>query len=165
MSFLQCEDALNLLDVIEVVSGEHPHNMLHRQPLPLLPREILSDGAGNGHHEPFSPRGFDDAHDPQHQGEKSEQSEQRYPDPEAAPRCEVSVASEHPAHSKKNAQYDTNDVQAAKGHNGLRSMKTHIRPLVDEKKDDAGEPAQHIAQGRRYILRHAGSRTGRGRLV
>src|SRR5208283_639243 len=110
----------------------------------------------NRHHETFSLRGFDNADDPQHQGEKPEQTEQRYPNAEAAPSSVMSVASEPPAHTKKDAHYDTNDVQAAKSHNGLRSMKTHIWPLVDEKKDDAGEPAQHIAQGRRYILRHAG---------
>lgn len=58
----------------------------------------------------------------------------------------MAVASEHPAHAKEDAQYDPNNMQPAKSHDGLRGMETHIRPFVDENEDDAGDPAQHIAR-------------------
>ena len=44
------------------------------------------------------------------------------------------------------AQDHTNDEQDAEDHDRLRGMEAHEGPLVDEQKDDSGQPAEQVAE-------------------
>jgi len=59
------------------------------------------------------------------------------------------------ANPEKNSQGDADDVETAEDHDGLCGVELNERPFVDEKKDDACEPAQYIAEGASGVFRES----------
>ena len=84
------------------------------------------------------------------------------------PSCQSCEADQHrdkPIHrpeAKETAAYgdgedqdDTDQEQRAEDHDRLCRMKAYERPLVDEQKDDPGEPTKNVAKQPGYVLLHA----------
>jgi hypothetical protein len=112
--------------------------------------ESFSDVTGQRELEAHALKRFHHQHNPQHKTQETEDVQEQRTKAGDAPTAQ---STEPPPHPKYSAQHGPQDVQAQKHDYRLRRMESDIRTLVDEKKNQAGNPAKDVAQECRQIFR------------
>src|SRR5215469_12550187 len=114
----------------------------------LLPGETVGEDGCEGNAKHFVLQGLDHQHNPEHEADEPKQR----------------VEAETEQEEMREAQQKMNGMKPAKNDDRLGRMKLHKRPLIDQKKNDAGYPAKHITQQTGDVLAHAfGNSRGRRR--
>src|SRR5271165_140126 len=111
------------------------HSRIH--PIWLLTCDSIRDRAGDRQLEQFMLERLD------HQQYPENKSGNSHADGEYSEGAVADEPAGHPAHED---EPDPNYGESAKNNNGLRGMKLHKRPLVDQQKNDPREPAEYVAQ-------------------
>jgi hypothetical protein len=93
---------------------------------------------------------FDHKENPQHQTHNADQTDER-PSRTSVPHMPES--SVPPSNPERHAEYGLDDVEASERDDGLRGVEAYVRALINEKKNDARQPAEYVAQKRRRVLR------------
>src|SRR5271154_848917 len=110
--------------------------------------EFLRDIRGDGHAKSLALVRFDHQQYPQNQSGEIHQSIDGI-----AERKTTQSASEQ-TEAEEHGQDNADHVQAGKHHDGLRRVKTDVWALVNEVKDQAGDPAEHVAKQAGYFFIH-----------
>src|SRR6266550_7858942 len=117
----------------------------------LLPKEALCDSCRDRHLKLFALIGFYHEEDPENESNQADQAIQRGREPETAEPSQHETGPE----TEKDTSYNADHKQPAENDHGLRGMKPHVRPLVDQEKDDPRDPAEDVAQQSRNVFGHA----------
>ena len=88
----------------------------------LLPGETVGEVGGEGNAKHFVLKGLDHQHNPEHEADEPKQ------------RVEAQTEQEE----MREAQHEMNGMKPAKNDDRLGRVKLHKRPLIDQKKNDAG---------------------------
>ena len=70
----------------------------------------------------------------------------KFQEPEESPaKGETAQTTHEEAETEEGAHDEVQNVQSAEGHDGLRGVKAHEGPPIDEKEDQAGDPTERVA--------------------
>src|SRR5215471_7162596 len=101
-----------------------------------LPGETVGEVGCEGNAKHFVLEGLDHQHNPEHEAGEPKQ------------RLEAETEQEE----MREAQQKMNGMKPAKNDDRLGRVKLHKRPLIDQKKNDAGYPAKHITKKTSDVL-------------
>jgi hypothetical protein len=60
-------------------------------------------------------------------------------------RTPIATPANPPAHAKDRTEHGLQDLQTEENDYRLRGVESHVRALVDEEKDQACDPSEHVA--------------------
>ena len=124
----------------------------------MLAGELVGEAGGDGDAEQLALIGLDHANDPEDHGHEPEGEMQQSQNSEHAHAAEDRAEVEED-------QKDADDLQAAESDDGLGGVKADERPLVDEEKNQASDPAKDVAEQAGYVFLHTSGRSAGGRGV
>jgi hypothetical protein len=105
-----------------------------------LAEDFFGDIRGDGDAEAFTLVGLDHQENPENQPDELNKAKEREAKGEPGP------LTGKEAQPKERAEDNAQDLQAAENDDGLGSVKADGRALVNEIKDQAGYPAQSVAE-------------------